>query len=141
MDQVFGGVSLVDKSGNAVTPSTLSSNKIVGIYFSAHWCPPCRGFTPVLAEAYKELVAQGKPIQIVFVSSDRDQGQFDGYYNDMPWLALPFNERDAKTALCEKYGVSGIPCLVLLDAATGELKTKDGRAEIGADKTLSKFLG
>ena len=27
--------------------------KLVGVYFSAHWCPPCRGFTPVLANHYK----------------------------------------------------------------------------------------
>ena len=140
MDGIFGGVSLIDKSGNKIMPSSLSANKIVGIYFSAHWCPPCRGFTPVLAEAYKELVSQGKPFQVVFVSSDRDQAQFDGYYNEMPWLALPFSERDTKSKLSEKYGITGIPTLVLLDGATGELKTKDGRAEISGDKSLTKFL-
>ena len=28
---------------------------LVGIYFSAHWCPPCRGFTPKLVEFFSEL--------------------------------------------------------------------------------------
>ncbi len=140
MDSVFGGVSLVDKSGGKLTPATLNSNKVVGLYFSAHWCPPCRGFTPVLAEAYKGIVAQGKPFQVVFVSSDRDQGSFDGYYGEMPWIALPFQERDLKATLCDKYGVTGIPCLVLLNGATGELITKDGRGEIAGDATLAKYL-
>jgi nucleoredoxin len=147
MDSVFDGVSLIDKSGGKVEPASLSSNKVVGLYFSAHWCPPCRGFTPVLAEAYKNIVKSSKPFQVVFVSSDRDQGSFDGYYRDMPWIALPFAERDLKSKLCDKYGVSGIsclvsgiPCLVLLNGATGELITKDGRVEITSDASLAKYL-
>ena len=38
----------------------------------------------------------------------------------MTFDALPFSARDLKTALGEKYGVKGIPTLVLLDGA-GEL--------------------
>ena len=140
MEAIFGSAALADKSGGSVSPSSLASNNIVGLYFSAHWCPPCRGFTPVLAAAYTDLVQAGKSIQIVFVSSDKDQGSFDGYYKEMPWLALPFSERETKAKLAEKYGISGIPTLVLLDGATGELKTKDGRGEITSDKSLSKFL-
>ena len=32
--------------------SALADKKLIGFYFSAHWCPPCRLFTPVLAEFY-----------------------------------------------------------------------------------------
>ena len=43
----------------------------------------------------------------------------------MPWLALPYAERELAVALGTKYGVEGIPCLVILDAATGEVVTKE----------------
>eukprot|EP00438_Fugacium_kawagutii_P030401 Skav230844 [mRNA] locus=scaffold3471:169667:173653:+ [translate_table: standard] len=60
----------------------------VALYFSAHWCPPCRGFTPQLAAA---LAGDRFPqIKVVFCSSDRSEGDFQSYYAEMPWLALPF---------------------------------------------------
>ena len=49
---------------------------VVGIYFSAHWCPPCRGFTPELAKIYAQCKAEGKSFEVVFVSSDRDEASF-----------------------------------------------------------------
>lgn len=67
-----------------------------GLYFSAHWCPPCRGFTPKLNEIYTGMREAGKKIEIVFVSSDQDEGQFSEYYKDMSWLALAFENRDVK---------------------------------------------
>ena len=67
-----------------------------GIYFSAHWCPPCRGFTPVLAEYYTTLRAADKKFQVVFVSSDRDEASAKDYYSSMPWLMVPFADRAKK---------------------------------------------
>ncbi len=97
VNNLFGS-DVVDKSGNQVDLSSHCAGKTVAIYFSAHWCPPCRGFTPDLAEFYtnrnKEL-----NLEIIFVSSDRDQESFDEYYAEMPWLALKFNSRDLKVNL------------------------------------------
>jgi nucleoredoxin len=134
------GASLVG-AGGAAQPTTeaLAGKEVVALYFSAHWCPPCRGFTPKLAGYYKDIVAAGKSLEIVFVSSDKDQGSFDEYFGEQPWLALPFSERDLKGALSSKYGVSGIPTLVLLDGATGALITKDGRSAITEDPTGESF--
>jgi hypothetical protein len=65
---------------------------------------------------------------VIFVSSDRDQAGFDGYYGEMPWLALPYSARDVKSKLSEKFGVQGIPMLVVLDGS-GELITAEGRGK------------
>ena len=50
---------------------------MVAIYFSAHWCPPCRGFTPQLAQLYKDVTAAGKKFGVLFVSSDKDEKSFE----------------------------------------------------------------
>lgn len=105
------------------------SNKIVGIYFSAHWCPPCRAFTPQLAAVYKELKEAGKDLEIVFISSDQKEEEMKAYHKDMPWLAVPFGDeriKENKTL----YGVTGIPTLVIL--RDGKFLSKDGRMDVAA---------
>ncbi|MEC8864888.1 MAG: hypothetical protein VXX20_00225, partial [Verrucomicrobiota bacterium] len=39
------GSSLIDKSGNEFSTEVLSG-KMIGLYFSAGWCPPCKTFSP-----------------------------------------------------------------------------------------------
>lgn len=143
---LFGSVKLSNHNGDSVDPTTLTSKSGVMIYFSAHWCPPCRGFTPQLAEYYKNHKDKFN-FEIVFVSSDKDQAAFDEYWGEMPWLALPFANRDIKAALSAKYKVQGIPSLVVLDNQ-GKTITTAGRGKVSSDpegfpwvpKTFSQII-
>lgn len=97
---------------------TLVSKKLIAIYFSAHWCPPCRKFTPELVEYYKRVAAQHPEFELIFFSFDRSNYAMQNYMRDtkMPWPAIDFQKLESKDAL-RKYAGSGIPCLVLLDPA------------------------
>ena len=55
---------IVDKEGGEVTLETLQSKDVVGLYFSAHWCGPCRAFTPKLVQLYNECNEQGKSFEV-----------------------------------------------------------------------------
>jgi len=112
--------------------------KVVGIYFSAHWCPPCRGFTPQLAKLYTTYKGAGKNFEIVFASSDRDEKAFSEYFAEMPWLAIPYSERECKEKLSKKFKVKGIPTLVILDT-DGSVITTDGRSAVTEDATGENF--
>ena len=101
-------------------------NEVVGLYFSASWCGPCQGFTPELRRVYEELRGDGKRFEVVFVSADRSQEDFDAYYAKMPWLALPYDDRELQGDLNRLYGVRGIPTLVLLNPKDGSVISADG---------------
>ena len=50
---MLSGQQLLRKSGEVVKADEfLSDKKIIAYYFSAHWCPPCRNFTPILSDFY-----------------------------------------------------------------------------------------
>eukprot|EP00501_MAST-03F_sp_TOSAG23-6_P001753 GSMAST32.ASY1.ANO1.1830.1 assembled CDS len=131
------GDKLIGKDGE-VNTEDVTTGKVVGVYFSAHWCPPCRGFTPVLGEKYSKLKAAGKEVEIVFASSDQDEKTFKSYHDTMPFLALPFGKRDLKNKLSKKFSVSGIPTLVFLDA-DGKTITTEGRGNISSDSFIDDF--
>ena len=74
------------------------------IFFSQQ-CPPCRSFTPKLVEFYEKL--KGK-LEIIFISSDKDESQFKEYLDKMPWVAVPYSSgNDMRGKLNELYEVEG----------------------------------
>merc|ERR1712110_778248 len=107
-----------------------AGGKYIGLYFSAHWCPPCRGFTPKLTEYYQGGLKEN--MEIVFVSSDRDEQSFNEYFGEMPWLALPYEKRQEKEVLSNTFGVAGIPSFVVLNP-DGTVLTTEGRAKLTSD--------
>lgn len=119
------------------TAEALAGRGAVALYFSAHWCPPCRRFTPQLADWYDaQLKARG--LEIVFVSSDKDWYTFQSYYKQMPWLAIPFDDHSRKQALKKRFKVVSIPTLVIL-GPDGEVITKEGLEAISRDPVGFNF--
>lgn len=95
------------------------------LYFSAHWCPPCRAFTPKLVEWYKEFKAKHENFELVFVSSDESEKDQIEYMKEagMPWPGVKFGEK--KTAGLDKYAAGGIPYLVLIDENGKDMTGKE----------------
>jgi nucleoredoxin len=90
--------------------------KLIGLYASAHWCGPCREFTPKLVAYYNKIVAAHPEFEIVFVSNDKTASAMEGYMREdqMPWPALNFAKVKGNDAL-KKYFGDSIPCLVIVD--------------------------
>lgn len=131
------GAELTNARGEKIAVAQLQG-KTVGLYFSAHWCPPCRRFTPQLVECRQQLA--GKPFEIVFVSHDREEAAMRDYMTGakMPWLAVPF-AGGRRRQLAEQFGVRSIPTLIILDAK-GQTVTRDGRFDV-MDKGAKAYDG
>lgn len=82
------------------------------------------------------MQAAGKNFEVIFASSDRDESQFNEYFAEMPWLAIPYADRKRKEQLSSRFGVSGIPMLVILDENREVITTKAVGA-IRSDETKS----
>ena len=110
----------INSKEGTISSEQILNSKVVALYFSAHWCPPCRQFTPMLINFYQDLKAMGIDIEIVFCSADNDQSSYNEYYSIMPWCAIPFGDERSKK-LGEAAGVQGIPCLFFIDSSTGKI--------------------
>ena len=127
--------------GSVGIDAAVAAPSVVALYFSAHWCPPCRTFTPQLALYYGAMSGQ-RPgaLEIVFVSRDRDQASFDEYTDHMPWLSMPFTDDDGRRdGLASHFGVRGIPALIYIDPKTCAVLLEDGRSQVLSDPFATQF--
>lgn len=128
---------ILTKNDGLVDSATLRDKHLM-LYFSAHWCGPCKAFTPKLCQAYDKMKREigDDKFELVFVSSDRDETSFQDYYASMNFAALPFEERTAKQQLSKLFGIRGIPSLLILGPASA-----DGNRELINDNLRSVVEG
>lgn len=122
---------LVSTAYGKITIRSLSG-KTIGLYFGAHWCPPCRSFTLQLTEAYNEIIASptsNQDFEIIFVSTDRDNEEFGLHIAVMPWLSIPFRKSKTRQDLCRIFDIKVIPALVVI-GPDGKTVSTRGRTMI-----------
>ncbi|XP_067866725.1 nucleoredoxin isoform X4 [Heterodontus francisci] len=134
--EVMAG-SLIKNNGQMVDSSGLDGS-YVGVYFSAHWCPPCRSLTRVLVETYRKIKEMGQKFEIVFVSADRSEDSYKQYFSEMPWIAVPYTDEARRSRLNWHYGIQGIPTLIILDQE-GKIITRQGRPAVLNDMDCKDF--
>jgi nucleoredoxin len=134
---------LLSKAGGAkrlvATAAALAGKAHVLVFFSAHWCPPSRSFTPVLA-AWAARNAERLNAAVVFLSYDRSEGDFDAYFDSMGAgvaLAAPYGNA-GKDRFADRFHVTGIPTVLVFNA-DGELITTDGRGGVTSDAGAERF--
>lgn len=125
-DQLDGSLVQLDgETLKAVPKGSLADKKVLAFYFSAHWCPPCRAFTPSLAETYAKLKKKHPNFELIFVSSDKNEAAMEEYmkWGKMSYPAIAYNNiKQAKDV--RALGARGIPYLVVVDADGKELAGK-----------------
>jgi hypothetical protein len=87
----------------------------------------------------------GTALEIVFVSSDRSESEMLSYMCEShgDWLGLSFREQTLEKQLSDKYGVRGIPMLVVVNAHDGSLITAEGTQDVeaGGSFCFQRWLG
>lgn len=88
-------------------------------YKSAHWCGPCRRFTPKLVDFYNSRKSEDRNFELIFISSDRSADAMERYMleMEMPWPAFEYGKmRDVVSS-----NGGGIPNLIVTDARGNKL--------------------
>ena len=140
---ILESLTLETKTGDKIGIDAVKQNlKFVLLYFSAHWCPPCRKFTPILKEFYEEVNDENKQVEIIFISSDKSSEEHQKYFSEEhgDWLTVPFQAEDLREELRNSLGKklnaegelvrSGIPCLVVVSGDLTRIVTFDGVSDL-----------
>jgi nucleoredoxin len=134
-------VTFSDGTLQSYDDEKLAGKRYFGLYHSAHWCGPCRKFTPELMNFYKQMTAAHPEFEIVFVSDDHSPGEMQQYMQltGMPWAALRYESTAQEKEITHYFG-NGIPDLVIVDG-NGRVVSDSyhGHDYVGPNKVLNDF--
>lgn len=135
------GTHFIEKSNprTAVAMPGRFAGAVVAVYFSAHWCPPCRQYTPMLANFYAQAKKANIKFEVVFVSRDKSEGEMHEYLSEMPWLALSYNN-PLRDRLPAQFQVNGIPHLKIF-SSQGVLLDNDAVSKMSYQNLVSWSKG
>lgn len=140
LSEVLGEV-LVSADGEEVAVSALAARgvSLVGLYFGCSLGGSCAQLGASLAAFYgrfrgEAAAAGGQRLEIVFVSAEQEQQQWQEAVRAMPWLALPFADKHRKVRPGGRRGKGGEvarPGLCLGAAGLGRVPPHPGPAGAG----------
>ncbi|HBB16284.1 MAG: hypothetical protein A3J94_09870 [Syntrophus sp. RIFOXYC2_FULL_54_9] len=87
--------------------------KPVLLIFGTTWCPACREEIPRLKDIYARYAERGLVMVNINVRESQDKVTRYAGKNALPYRSL----LDEKGTVSEKYGILGVPALILLDEA------------------------
>ncbi|WKY07916.1 hypothetical protein Q1695_007425 [Nippostrongylus brasiliensis] len=130
MSELLAGTQIQLKDGSKVDAGEYLKGKMVGLYFSASWCPPCRSFTPKLKRFYEAVKESHPEFEIVLVSRDKEADALFEYYDEHmgDWTFIPFGDPKIEELL-EKYNARSIPGMKIIKPDGSEV-VKDARTEV-----------
>ena len=82
-----------------------------------------------MKDFYNEVNLETRIIEVIYVSSDKNEQEFRDTYRTMPWCSFLFNDSRHKD-LNAKFNITGVPKVYTLDAPTGFAITEKARKDI-----------
>jgi len=100
-----------DLEGNPILVSQYQG-KVVIVSFWASWCGPCMKELPVLASVVKQVGPDH--LQVIAINYRDEYQPFKYVVNVLKDYPITFMRRDPNNRTAKKYGVQGIPRMIII---------------------------
>ena len=117
------------KGAQTFPTEQLKNFQVVVLFYSASSTSMSAEVVSKLKSVYEEVNKSPNALEVVFVSCDHDVSLFTGFYDTMPWAAVPFEEKQKREQLLELYASRELPEIFVLKKSGG-IGTKSGRSDL-----------
>ena len=117
MESFIGANFFRISKSNKVTLDQIQQAEVVLLLFSGKWCPPCNGFNPTIKNFYRDVnkgtTGDKRRVEIVLVSCDNTEEEFNTHIKESPFPIIPFDEPKIGE-LQDALEIDTIPVVTLL---------------------------